>query len=264
MNPDDDFTAPSLEARQHPTSVPASRINPVAAALILAERPKLPIHPGKTPAKDPSDPSVTAGVQSLQDEFAATLAPTEVAFYAEQIKPPKRGDSVAPKNFLQAHMTIIDQLLMDPSITTTKLAHVTGYSMNWLHKVMNSDAFQAKLAERQKALVDPLVLNAIKDRISGLASRALEIIEERMDSDKVSLDHALNVFGITSKAMGMGVQKAPPPNTNNFIVQMPAQMPDAQDWATLHGGGRPVMRVEPLDIPLMPTGAPTEGEANEQ
>lgn len=259
------MTPDTPEERVHPTSVPAAQINPVAARLIL-EKP-FPLRPmdSKRPAKDPSDPSVAAAVQSLQDEFAATLAPSEVAFYEEQIRPPKRGDSVAPKNFLQAHMVIIDQLLMDPSITTTKLAHVTGYSMNWLHKVMQSDAFQAKLAERQKALVDPLVLNAIKDRISGLASRALEIIEERMDSDKVSLDHALNVFGVTSKAMGMGAPKAPT-NTNNFIVQMPAQIPNAQDWASAHGG-RPAMQVEPLDIPRIDVSGATEvtaeGEGNE-
>jgi hypothetical protein len=145
---------------------------------------------------------------------------------------------------------------MDPGITTTKLAHETGYSRNWLQKVMQSDAFQAKLAERQKALCDPIIFNTIAARLTGLTSRTLEILEDRMESEEVSLSAALEVFGVVSKATGLGAPK-PAQQQNNFIVHVPAQMPNATDWATAHGGG--VLKVaEPIDI--TPNGA-TEGGA---
>ena len=250
MNPADDDTVPL------PPTVKVDSIHPISAAL-LRESNKVNEKHGLLPpirVKDPSDPSVAGGVADLQDFFKEALTPTEVDFFGKPV--PLKAPSGPPKNFLQAHTVIIDQLLMDPGITTTRLAKETGYSRNWLQKVMQSDAFQAKLAERQKALCDPIVYNTIAARLSGLTSRSLEILEERLESEEVSTATALEVFGVLSKASGMGVQK--PQQQNNFLIHVPAIMPNAVDWATAHGGGQ-LKVAEPIDI--TPNGA-TEGDGN--
>jgi hypothetical protein len=245
MNPTDDSTVP---VRTLPAFVQSSSLHPLSARLVQDATVR---NPGQlidhsrplAPAEE-----TAAGVADLTALFAASLTDTEAAFAMEKHKATLvQPTGAAPKNFLQAHMIIIDQLLMDPSITTTRLSTVTGYSRNWLHKVMSSDAFQAKLAERQKTLCDPIILDAITDRLKGLTSRALEILDERLDNDKVSLDHALAVLGMSTKALGMGQQKAPAGPTANFIVHVPAQMPSASQWAAQHGGTGATV-AEPIDI----------------
>jgi len=192
----------------------------------------------RTKPLPPDSPEVAKGVAELEALFPTN--PAEVAYYEKKAideftarMQASREENGAPRNFLQAHMVIIDQLLMDPAITTTKLSAVTGYSRNWLHKVMASDAFQAKLAERQKALCDPIIMSSIKDRLQGLVSRSLEVLEERMESDKVSLDTALNVFGVSSKAMGLGAVKATAP-VNQFVVHIPQPIANADTWAAAY------------------------------
>lgn len=238
MNPEDDNTAP---AGIHPLALAALRApKDQQSGLLPALKRPLP----------PDHPEVAAGVQDLESLFAASLTPSEVAFHTKAMVAPMQAarQSSPPQNFLQAHMIIIDQLLMDPAITTTHLATRTGYSRNWLHKVMSSDAFQAKLAERQKAIIDPIIANSIKDRIQGLASRSLEIIEERMESDDISLDNALLVFGVAGKALGLGQQKAVAPVTQQFVVHVPPRMESASAWASMHSGRPPATLAEPLTI----------------
>lgn len=248
MNPADDSTVP---VRTLPAFVQAASLHPLSAHLVREATVRNPgvLNP---PVNLPPPEVTAAGVADLTALFAHSLTPTEVEFAVARHEASKPDKYVGPpRNFLQAHMIIIDQLLMDPAITTTKLASVTGYSRNWLHRVMESDAFQAKLAERQKALCDPIVMSTIKDRMQGLTSRALEILEERLDSDKVSLDNALSVLGMSTKALGLGVQKAAVGNVANFIVHVPAQMPSSVQWAQQHGGtipGAGATVAEPLDI----------------
>lgn len=256
VNPEDDNTVPIPYART---------VHPISAVLINKPKNQLEsLHPIQ-PALKPDDPLVAADVDELTAMFESSLTPEEIAFALAQKaanappKPPRLH--YAPKNFLQAHMIIIDALLMDPAITTTKLSDDTGYSRSWLHKLMSSDAFAAKLAERQKSIIDPIIANTIKDRIQGLASRSLEIIEERMESDEVSLDKAMEVFSMTSKAMGLGVQKAPPPQINQFIVRMPVQQPSATAWAEQHSGRPAETLSEPIDVPFY---QPTSGDSNDQ
>ena len=219
-------------------------INPLAAVLINADAKENAKNNyiGLSKPLAPDDPLVAKGVAELQELFPVTDAEVK---YQEERKMAEfaarmaasRDENGAPRNFLQAHMTIIDQLLMNPGITTTALAHATGYSRSWLHKVMSADAFQAKLAERQKALCDPIILNAIKDRLNGVVSRSLEVLEERMDGDKVSLEAALAVFAAGSKAMGLGVAKVAPVVAQQFVVHVPPVVQKAADWAAQYGGG---------------------------
>lgn len=245
MNPSDDSTIPI------PESSATDSMHPLAVAALRAPKNQYSgLIPGLRKPLPPDHPEVAAGVYDLEAAFASSLTPSEIAFHTKERMAPALAavQSSPPRNFLQAHMVIIDALLMDPGISTTKLATKTGYSRNWLHKVMSSDAFDAKLRERQAAIIDPIILSSIKDRLQGLTSRALEVMEERMESDEMSLDNALTVFGATSKALGLGQQKAAPVLAQQFIVHVPPRMTSATDWASQHSG-RPVeASAEPLTI----------------
>jgi hypothetical protein len=233
MKPEDRTTAAQTVA-----FVERSAVNPLAAVLINAPKPTTENLLKRTPPKAVDDPSVAADVLDLAEIFTPSdsertfVEEKQYAEYNARMAATK-DEKGAPKNFLQSHMVIIDQLLMNPGISTTDLSVVTGYSRHWLHKVMSSDAFQAKLGERQKAICDPIILNAIKDRLNGVASRSLEIIETRLESDKVSLESALTVFDAMSRSLGLGQVKTAA--VNQFVVHIPTPVANAKAWAEQYG-----------------------------
>lgn len=238
-------------ARPQPTFVSPASVHPLGLHSINTYDPKA----HRVPKALPKDhPDVAEGVAELEALLAPSLTPSEVAFAKEQsVAKMQAGaatyrENAPPKHFLQAHTIIIEQLLMNPGITTTALATVTGYSRNWLHKVMSSDAFQAKLAEKQKALIDPIVMATITERIKGLASRSLEVMEERMEGETISMDTALEVFQTTAKALGLGAQKAAAPLVQQFVVHVPPRMKSATEWASTHSGRPAEVSSEPLTI----------------
>lgn len=207
-----------------------AEVNDFEKILINTKFKPLSLFPPKALSAD--DPKVADFVKELEEEFAVSES-DKVFFADQQVNKRKAQEAIraqSPRNFLQAHMVIIDQLLMDPGITATALAAATGYHRQWLHKVMSSDAFQAKLAERQKAICDPIILNAIQDRLTGIVSRSLEVLEDRMDSEKISMADALAVFTASAKALGLGGQKVAP-TQQQFIVHMPAPGMSAKGWA---------------------------------
>ena len=124
---------------------------------------------------------------------------------------------------------------------------------------MSSDSFQSQLASRQKNCIDDHIRSTVADRLAGLGSRALEILETALDSDKTPAQFALDVLNMTNKAQGIGQAKTQ--NTQNFIVQVPVPMTSATDWAAQHSptqagtvGSAPTSSIithtvtEPLDM----------------
>jgi len=192
------------------------------------------------PLADQSDPKVIADLAELN---ALVLTPEAIAL-AKQLEEEKAESkrsyleekskqSKPPPNYLRAHEAIIDQLLIDPGATYGKLSKLTGYSRAWLSKVISSDAFQAKLAQRQAALVDPIILSSIEARLKGTIELSLDIIDERLEAAP-KFDDALAAFSAVSKAMGMGQRVAAPVVQNSFIVRLPEKTLSADQWAATH------------------------------
>lgn len=229
-----------------PTFVKLESAHPLSQSLLTKPRdPQAGLNPIK-PAIRPGDPQyadIAGGVADLEAAFASSITPTEIAWAQGKVppsidrpEPPPQLPS-GPQKFKNAYHAIIDQLLIDPTISVTRLATVTGYSRTWLHKVMSSDSFQSQLATRQKNLVDDHIRNTVMDRLSGLGSRAIEILETALDSEKVPAEFALEVLNMANKAQGIGQQKVQ--NTQNFIVQVPVPMTNAADWAAQHNPSTP-------------------------
>lgn len=129
-----------------------------------------------------------------------------------------------------SHDAMIDLLMAEPGITQNKIGLYFGYTAGWVSRVMNSDAFQARLATRKADIVDPLIVANFEDRVKGLAVTSLNIIQKKLDLTENS-DLAVKAFEMSTKALGMGARPANVQQTNNFVVALPSKVHSETEWA---------------------------------
>ena len=141
-----------------------------------------------------------------------------------------------------SHDAIIDVIIQEPDSSLAKLATMFGYSVPWLSRVMNSDAFQARLAERKEDLVDPMVVETIKARFEGVVTQSLEIIATKLQATQ-SAELALKTLDIGSRALGYGLKPTQQNNNvqQNIVITVPAKAANAEDWVVGVGGNQKVL-----------------------
>jgi len=132
------------------------------------------------------------------------------------------------------HEDIIDLILQNPAITQREIAKEYGYTEAWVSIIINSDAFQARLAERKAQLVDPIITATLEDRFKGLANLSLNILEEKLEAGR-SAELALKALEISTKAAGFGANSAKVAVQQNFVIQVPTKSADAETWAATYG-----------------------------
>jgi hypothetical protein len=118
-----------------------------------------------------------------------------------------------------SHEAMIGLIIANPGISQNHLAQVFGYSPSWISRVMASDAFQSRLAEKTKELVDPSIRTTVEDRIKGLMLRSYEILEAKLDKDPSSVPDnlVLRTAELSQRALGYGAQRdVPPPTVSNM------------------------------------------------
>lgn len=186
---------------------------------------------------DPSDPAVALALEDLDSAFADDLTLTAVETATTEHKAAlsaKRipvADRPPPANFQDNWMLVIDQMLANPGATYGQLAETTGYSRMWLSKISKSDAFIDMFRKRQMALVDPIILESIQNRLRGVNDLAIDILGEKLQKTP-TLDNALAVFKETAKALGMGLpQNNAPTIQQSFVVRLPEKSLSAEQWA---------------------------------
>lgn len=112
-----------------------------------------------------------------------------------------------------SHDKMIDLILTNPGITQNELAAVFGYTPGWISQVINSDAFKAKLAERSREVIDPVVIASMEEQFQGILARGLELTRAKLDAtDKegnsvVSDNFLLRSMELSSRALGYGSKK---------------------------------------------------------
>lgn len=121
------------------------------------------------------------------------------------------GDVVEKLRY--SHEAMIDLIITDPWISQGKIAKTFGYTESWVCLVMQSDAFQSKLAERKNDLVDPIIRATIEERFRAMLTKSLEILQEKLSrpTDKISDSTVLKAIELGAKAMGIGGNAPPPP-----------------------------------------------------
>jgi len=133
------------------------------------------------------------------------------------------------------HDSMIDMLIANPSISGAQLANAFGYSQAWVSRVMNSDAFLARLAVRKNDVVDPTLTLSIDEKLRALASMSIDIVQEKLLLTK-SVETGLKALEMTTKALGYGARQQNVSLQQNFVVALPPKAPSAESWAAAHGG----------------------------
>lgn len=98
------------------------------------------------------------------------------------------------------HEAMIDLILQEPGVRIPELAKLFNYSPGWIARVVASDSFQARLAERKAQLVDPHISHSLNERLRSVAVHAVGIIEEKLESEQ-SASYAIEALGLATVAM---------------------------------------------------------------
>lgn len=136
------------------------------------------------------------------------------------------------KRVRYTHDAMIDEILMNPSVSQGDLAKQFGFSQTWMSIVINSDAFQERLAERKGQLTDPTVIASINERLDAIAKRSLDKIMERLDSPTANLK-TMELVAIAK--IGVGDKNTRPAgpqvqNNNLYVVSLPPPAQNSAAW----------------------------------
>lgn len=135
----------------------------------------------------------------------------------------------AVKRIHYTHDAMIDLIITKPDISGRELADFFGYSEPWISRVVCSDAFNARLAERRTKDVEPII-HSFEERLKGLASQSLDVLVEKLEATK-NVDVALKCLELGTKALGYGARQTNVAVQTNFVVALPQKADSPQDWA---------------------------------
>ena len=111
------------------------------------------------------------------------------------------------------HEAMIDQMIANPAISQNALAELFGYTASWVSQVMASDAFQVKLAERTKEMVDPTIRASVEEQFKGMLFRSMQILSEKLNGPASTIPDqlALRTAEMSSRALGYGIKQPEAP-----------------------------------------------------
>lgn len=138
-----------------------------------------------------------------------------------------------------SHDWLIDLIIANPMQTQAELARQSGYTQPWLSRVMNSDAFQARLAVRKADIIDPSLVLSVDEKFRAVVDKSLDVVLNKLDTG--SPDMALKALEISSKALGYGARQQNLQVQQNFVVALPGKIESATDWAATYGPGGQVI-----------------------
>lgn len=147
------------------------------------------------------------------------------------------------------HDALIDMIIANPAVSQGQLAMHFGYTQGWLSRVMNSDAFQARLAARKTEVVDPQLVLSIDEKLRALASKSLDVVLDKL-AVMQNPDTALKALEVTSKALGYGARQQNLNVQQNFVVALPPKAASASEWAITHGAQGPGVAVNPPPLEM--------------
>lgn len=160
----------------------------------------------------------------------------EISAFVRQQSAPLQGTASAANSIARVKYThdgFIDMLLENPAISQTAIANHFGYSGAWVSRVMNSDAFLARLAQRKSDIVDPTIAATLEEKFRTLASLSLDVVIDKLSTVK-NPDTALKALEISSRALGYGARQANVNVQQNFVVAMPTKVATPEEWAAQH------------------------------
>lgn len=128
------------------------------------------------------------------------------------------------------HDAIIDEILVDPSISQNELAKRFGFTAAWMSIIVNSDAFQNRLAERKGELIDPKITASIEQRLESLAKFSLDRLLERVESSVPLKPMELVAMAKLGAGDRANRPAGPPVSTNLYVVNLPPVAQNSSEW----------------------------------
>ena len=128
------------------------------------------------------------------------------------------------------HVEIMNYMLLNPTHKLADVARHFGLTQPWLSCIIHSEAFQARLAEKQGEIFNGTVL-PVKEKIAALAHQALDQIADRMPMMKdetvaAIADSTLDRLGFGSKALAP--QAPGQASTVNVNINLRQELEDAR------------------------------------
>ena len=102
-----------------------------------------------------------------------------------------------------SHDAMIDLILQDPTVSSKELAELFGYSAGWVSRILASDSFQARLAQRKGALLDPIIARSLNDRLRAVATRSMDVIEDKLASGEATAAYAMDALELATAGLGV-------------------------------------------------------------
>jgi len=148
---------------------------------------------------------VTFGDNPADSQLGPVMAADEEALFAPLLKNTpapllKRGTNYS-------HEAMIDAIIANPGVSQGQLAAMFGYTAGWISQIIQSDAFQAKLAARSSEFRDPVLLASVDEQFRGILARGLELTRKKLEADTVSDNFLLRSLELSSRALGYGAKK---------------------------------------------------------
>lgn len=136
------------------------------------------------------------------------------------------------------HDAMIDLILSTPAISQNELASLFGYSATWVSIVINSDAFQDRLAERKAELTDPKLRASIEERLEAVAKTALDRLIERLDTSGPAVRTA-DLVSIAKLGVGDRANRPAVAQTQNnlYVVALPPPAQNTSSWLSNRSTG---------------------------
>lgn len=174
----------------------------------------------------------------MSTQTADVLAQMGIATGGVAADPRQQTSGLVPAARITGKMLSYDQicdalLLSPPGETQGALARKLGYSQSWLSRIIASDAFQAKLAQRIEKDIEPerretmrLRFASIEEEARGILLASLNKLAARLeDPAGVPDDLVVKSASMTSKLLGYGARQEPthPPVNLHFHLEQLAQ-----------------------------------------
>lgn len=152
------------------------------------------------------------------------------------------GVGAKPPRLRYSHHAMADMVLMNPGISQNSIAAIFGRTPSWVSTIFNSDAFQTLLAQRRAELIDPEIVLSLRERATAVATKSMQVIQEKLHHAEVSDNFVLRAFELSAKATGLGGNAAPPPAPNaaeflpelaNRLMRLQGRMPQSVEDAVV-------------------------------
>lgn len=147
-----------------------------------------------------------------------------------------------PGKLRQWHEMLMDFMLLNPRATQIEIAEHFDCHPQTISNVVNSDLFKMKFDQRKQsfqARVDGTAIERLQGKLAGVAERALDVLDEKIQAERLSLgiDAVKESAEMVLKSLGYGLQKPAAHATNvqvNLTVSK-ADLTEARDRALAQG-----------------------------